>query len=297
VRRNDVHLMVAAVQKAADPNALGGEAVSPLIFACQQGMLEAVQVLVDVGQARLHAPGVHCTPAMEAAQSSGANQDLVEWLVREGVPADACDPAGRTLLHYCASARLDRMVEWLLFRMGAKEQARFLNAVDGSGTSALMLACAANASPAMITTLIQTKAKVMAKDKAGMTAVAHALQGEHVAPAKCLLDLVPELVPRIKQDNTVQSLVAKMPRAHVKHLGLEPDIEPDPPAPPEPSPSPVDDDKDSELSLLLFEEEAAPEPAPTAPAPTPTPEVSVGESPVRRRPRRSCFGSLCSKQR
>lgn len=167
---NDLWALVALLSSARvsvnaplrEAGGLAGEH-TVLLMACLRKQSDMAMALVDVFGASLvsMAPGGRSC-AMCACEARA--EELAEWLISEGVPADLMDDAGRNLLFYAVKEALPQITAFLLGHQRLSPCSRDLH-----GASPLSVAVASQlpASVVVAKQLLEAKAAADRADKKG----------------------------------------------------------------------------------------------------------------------------------
>lgn len=181
VKRSDIAAVRALLAKAVDVNVAEADGTTALHWAAQRGDLETVRSLLGA-KADVNATTRYGVTPIALAALSG-DPAVVSALVRAGADVNKASPEGETPL--MAAARVGK-VDLLrpLIEAGARvgDQERWRN------QSALMWA-AGEGHSAGIAYLVEQRADVHARSKAGFTALHFAVRGGHVDAVRTLLRL------------------------------------------------------------------------------------------------------------
>lgn len=168
VENNKLKNVMRLLQGRADPNSAGpSESESVLQLAVQQGHVEMARILLDAG-ANINA--VRTNPLCRAAELG--HYEVVELLLRRGADTECGDIRSKTALLYAAEAG-HRQIVHLLLDHGAD-----VNRKDLDSRSALCYAAKAGRTQ-VVDTLCYCVWNVDAKDSAGLTPLAVAIEGQH----------------------------------------------------------------------------------------------------------------------
>lgn len=167
------HMRVLEVLLKMGANVNGGE-TKPLVGAISSGSIECVQMLVKHGVSLEDCGDI---PALHIAVRNN-HIDIVEYLVRKGLPIDCRDVFGCTALF---TARTSMMVEKLL-TLGAN-----VDITDSNGITALMHA--ARVGNIEVLTILARHTPIDNPDHLGFTALAHSVNAQQLECVEILLQL------------------------------------------------------------------------------------------------------------
>ena len=159
-----------------------------LLIACSIGDYGIARSLLNAGANVGAANGEENTPLMEA--SKGGHLTIVTMLLGKGANANATNAVGLTALMFSISGRVAAVTNALLATDTVE-----VNAVDGSGRSALMLAAQATRSD-MMKMLIEVGADVNLADRLGLTALMRVANRNGLACVRLLIAAGVEVEPQ-----------------------------------------------------------------------------------------------------
>jgi len=120
----DLEVSAFLIEKGAEVDASGPQGMTPLIWACQSGFLEKVELLIENG-ADVNAGGGKIKTALHAASNWGHVEIMRRLLVRDA-RIEARDGSGWTPLHWAAFEGGPEAAALLIDR-GADKNARTLD--------------------------------------------------------------------------------------------------------------------------------------------------------------------------
>lgn len=191
---------------------------APLHIACLKGHRDLAMAFVDVFNASIVQLGPGGRSAAMCACEAG-DEDLAEWLVSEGVPADLKDDAGCTVLFYSAGKALPRLTAWLLTKQRLEPNER---AKDGSTPLLHALLGGPSAQvEAVARQLVDAKASADIADKRGRTPLHAACQAGDDKMVKFFLSTGNLCLGALDAQGQTPALLARragMPDSTVKKL-------------------------------------------------------------------------------
>jgi len=185
-RSDNAHLINILVLRGADVHARDKEGRTPFQRAFEKGYLHSAWALLHKGANPNFVNDKGQTPLMAFAEKWNPNAGHLEPFLAKGVPVNARDKEGRTVLMIAAESPLDHKcgvdtVAHLVTR-GAD-----INFQDQQGRSALMGA-AQRGRLEIVKLLLEKNPQIDLKDKQGKTALALALENGHLDVATVLIN-------------------------------------------------------------------------------------------------------------
>jgi ankyrin repeat protein len=160
---------------------------SDLWEAARTANLELLVSLLDEKKYDIHPTPVNtdflCGSLLHVAAECGESTAMVAELIRRGLPLEAKDKEGRTVLLRAAKGGNLDMVKYLLDQQGA-----YLYAYDRHNYSALHLAAQYGKNPALVTELIHRGLGVEERAWKGRTPLLCAIEGNDTTIALLLLN-------------------------------------------------------------------------------------------------------------
>jgi ankyrin repeat protein len=121
-KAGDVAKVRELLDNGSQPNELE-QGFSALMYACEKGNLEIVQLLVDRGaDVNAREPAFHFTPLMAAASGKGFSDEaqkesrglaIVELLVQHGANVNAAGKNGQTAIKFATESGHQQIVTFL----------------------------------------------------------------------------------------------------------------------------------------------------------------------------------------
>jgi len=178
VDSSDVIAVKNFISKGADVNAKTEDAVTPLMFAANNGNNQIVQLLIDKGADVNAIPVNKITALMSAAMNN--HFETVEMLVKAGANLELTSNNGNTALLYSVAYSYLEIADMLLFYDANVNH-------TNNKTSALHVA-SYNGDWLMDSVLISHKARIDDKDMFGYTPLMLSCQNGHIQVAKLLIE-------------------------------------------------------------------------------------------------------------
>ena len=173
-KRGNIELVKLLTEKGADINVKDGMGYTPLYWACEEGHLEVVKLLI---QQEVGVP-ININPLLRLAARGGHTQ-LVKLLIGKGADVNARNRDGNTSLHWAAEKGHIEVVKLLL------EKGANVNVQDIHGRTPLYWA-AQYGYTEIVKLLLEKEADVNAKDNDGKTPLHSAALKGHSEVVKLL---------------------------------------------------------------------------------------------------------------
>lgn len=180
VRKQDSQLVRTLLNQHVDVNSTSADGSTALLWAAHWNDVETARLLIRSGADPNTSNGLRMTPLSEACINGSAA--LVDLLLKAGVNPNTPIGTGAPPIMTCAKTGSVEAVRTLLVAHAD------VNASEPSQNQTALMWAAAERHPAVVQTLIEAKADLLAHTKNGFTALHFAAREGDIESARLLLD-------------------------------------------------------------------------------------------------------------